>query len=604
MRVAIRVPFLAGTLSVLLAGAPVAAQQTRLDAAGRGTTSSGLCQLGPISYVFIDHHSIFDTQADPARRFSWFYRAANATHVRTRRSTIARELLFGPGDCYDPVLLEESERLLRTNDFLAQVEIFAVPQPDGSYHVVVDTRDEWSTQLDVRLAFQSGVDFEGARLREANLLGRGESLAAYYIRRDVTRAYGLSFQTLQLAGTRWDLLTELGRSLAGTTFVEAIAYPFVGEVSRWSSRQQFSREDRFFDYMVGAEAEDPVQVLVPLRDKHFDLAVISRLGRRGNLTLLGAGLTYQQLTYPGAPRVARGADIEPAALADSAILQPALAAREELDNIRVAVLLGQRNIWWVKRRGLDSMRGQQDVRLGGEVGLAFGRSLPSLEADDDLHGTVSAFTGFEFGPLLLSGRGRVDVRRDFDAPASESEWEDLYAEGELLAYWRPPQLARHTLVARASGTGGWHTRTPFQLTLGGDRNLRGYQPDRFPGGRRAVFSLEDRVYVGWPWPESIDMGGTLFVDIGHMWPGDAPYGRDSGWRTTAGFGLRSSFPAGSRTSYRIDVAFPVKSVPRMNDLRLMISVGELLGLSAPLSDWQLVRSRYEGVTGQLFRYHP
>jgi len=110
------------------------------------------------------------------------------------------------------------------------------------------------------------------------------------------------------------------------------------------------------------------------------------------------------------------------------------------------------------------------------------------------------------------------------------------------------------------------------------------------------------MYWGWPWRESLDLGSTVFVDVGRMWPGDAPYGRDSGWRTTVGFGLRSSLPPGSRTTYRIDVAFPVTSTPNVRDLRLMISVGELLGLSAPSSDSQLVRSRYEGVAGQLFRF--
>jgi hypothetical protein len=218
--------------------------------------------------------------------------------------------------------------------------------------------------------------------------------------------------------------------------------------------------------------------------------------------------------------------------------------------------------------------------------------------------TLSAFTGFELGELVVSSRGRADVRRNFDGPVNRSEWEDLFAEGEMLAYWRPLGLPRHTFVGRASGTGGWNVRTPFQLTLGGDRTLRGYQPDRFPGGRRAVFTLEDRVYIGWPWPESIDMGATVFLDVGRMWPGDAPYGRDSGWRATGGFGLRSSFPAGSRKAYRIDFAFPLQPAPNLRDVRLLISVGELLGLNAPFNDWQLMRSRYEGVAGQLFRFRP
>jgi hypothetical protein len=588
-------------LSLLCAGQQGAAQQSGMETS-RETSSAGVCQLGPISYVFVDNHSIFDTEEDPDRRFSWFYRAANTLHIRTRRSTIARELLLGPGDCFDPELAEESERLLRAYDYLAQVEIYGVPQPDGSYHLVVDTRDEWSTQLDVRVAFRGGIEFEGARLREANLLGRGESLSAYYIARDVIRDYGLAFQTPQLAGTRWDLSTELGRTRAGTTFVQTVAYPFVGEVSRWSARQQFSREDRFFDYIVGNETDDRLHVLVPVRDKHFDLAVVTRMGHPGNLTLLGGALSYQQLTYPGATRVAFDGEITESTPVDSLIVGPANRNRETLNNIRVAALLGQRNILWVNRRGLDSMRGQQDVRLGSEFGLSVGRSLASLEDDDDLHSTLSAFLGYEFGDFITTARGRLDARHDFDAPVNQSGWEDLFGESELLAYWRPGSLPSHTFVARAIGTGGWNVHTPFQLTLGGDRNLRGYRSDRFPGGRRAIFTLEDRIYFGWPWRESIDMGSTVFVDFGRIWPGDAPYGEDSGWRTSLGFGLRASFPAGSRTTYRVDIAMPVQPAPNVKDLRLMISVGELIGLGGPVSDWQLARSRYEGVAGQLFKF--
>jgi hypothetical protein len=587
-------------MRILTTAAVFALASTAVTAQEAATANAAPCATGTISYVFIDNHSIFDSNNVESRRFSWFYRTANALHVRTRRSLISRELLFGPGDCYDPVLAEESERLLRSYDFLAQVEVYGVPQPDGSYHVVVDTRDEWSTQLDVRLGLREGVRFEGARLREANLLGRGESVALYYIEREVTRDYGVSFRTPQFAKTRWDLEAELGRTRAGTTFSQSIAYPFVGELSRWSTRQQFSREDRYFDY-VADDTGERQHVLVPLRDKHFDLAVVSRLGHRGNLTLLGAALTYQHLSYPGSPRTAQRDAINVAAPDDTVLVQPALDAREQLNNIRLALLIGQRNVWWVKRRGLDSMRGQQDVRLGAEVGAAIGRSLSALEDDDDLQSTFTLFTGLEFGNFIVSTRGRLDTRRDFDAPADRSEWEDVFGESELLTYWRPGELTRHTVVARAAASAGWNTRTPFQLTLGGDRSLRGYRPDRFPGGRRAVFSLEDRMYWGWPWRESIDVGSTAFVDVGRMWPGDAPYGHDSGWRTTVGVGLRASFPSGSRTTYRLDVALPVQPRPNMRDLRLMISVGELLGLSAPVSDYQLVRSRYEGVAGQLFR---
>src|SRR5690606_41612297 len=92
----------ASALLALMAAAGAAAQQTPP------------CPDGVISYIFIDNHSIFDT-TDPTlnRRFAWAYNIANALHVRTRDEVIRRELLFRVGDCYDPMLLRESERLLR-----------------------------------------------------------------------------------------------------------------------------------------------------------------------------------------------------------------------------------------------------------------------------------------------------------------------------------------------------------------------------------------------------------------------------------------------------------------------------------------------------------
>lgn len=524
--------------------------------------------------------------------------------MRTRRAVIERELLFSAGDCYDPYLLEETERLLRAYDFLSQVDVFAVPQPDGSYHVIVDTRDQWSTQLDLRFGTEHGFSVDGFRLRESNLLGTGQELGFFYMSREVTRDYGIAYGTRQLAGTRWDLRTGAGRTRAGGFANEVVAYPFVGEVGHWAARQSFSREDQFFDYVnVSASRDSTHHVLLPMREKLFDVAIGTRLGRRGNLTVLGGMLSYQELTYTGPAQLAHGHNFDSRVPVDSATAAQIGAQSEELGSIRVGAVMGQRNVWWVKRRGFDTMRGQQDVPLGADVALAFARSLPSLERNNDLVATLKLYTGLEAGSAMFAGRLRLDARRDFEAPESQSEWEDVYGEGELLNYWRPAALQRHTFFLRAAATGAWNTRTPFQLTLGGDRNLRGYRYERFPGGRRLVVNAEDRIYFGWPLRDVFDLGGTIFLDAGRMWPGDVPFGFDSGWLTTAGLGIRGSFPAGSRSTFRVDIATPLNGSGRLKDFRFTITASELLGLSgAETPDVQLLRSRNEGVAGELFRF--
>jgi hypothetical protein len=588
---------------LLLLPAPLLAQAVP---AGQPSVpaSTDACAAGVISYVFIDNKSIFDT-TDPTLdpRFRRVYDAANALHIRTRDWVIRRELLFGPGSCFDPFILDETERLLRGYAFLSRVDIFAVPQPDGTVHIIVNTHDEWSTRVDVRVRTADGFGVDGVRLAEENLLGTGQSLGLFYFEHEATRDYGVSYFTPQFFGTRWDLRSELGRTRAGTTFAQEVAYPFVGEVSRWAMRQGFRREDRFFDYAVpDAAGLRAAHLLLPVREQAFDMAVVRRIGMRGNMALIGGALTYEELGYPGAVEVAPDGDLDRRSPAPDSLILPLMPQRTELSSIRAFALLGHRNVWWVRRQGLDSMRGQEDVRLGAEAVLALGRSLPSLEKDDDLYTMFAMYTAFNVGEGLMMLRGRSDARRNLTATADSPEWQDVYLDAELLGYLQTPGLPRQTLMFRASLAGAWNTQTPFQLGLGGVHGLRGYDRERYPGGRRFVLTLEDRFFIGWPLPALLDVGGTVFSDVGRVWAGDAPFGADSGWRTSVGVGLRGSFPAGSRSIYRVDFAWPLDQGTCLRDFRVTMSIGEMRGLNPRESDRYMTRSRTQTVGGELFTF--
>jgi hypothetical protein len=585
--------FVLPLLSVL-STAPLAAQ----------TAPDPPCPAGVISYVHIDNNSIFDTSdPDLDRRFIWAYNVANRLHIPTREWVIRRELLFQPGTCFDPFLVEETERLLRGYQFLGRVDIFDVRQPDGTVHLIVTTRDEWSTRVDFRFRTGDGFGIEGMRLFEENLLGTGQTLGLFYFEREVTRDYGISYFTPQLFGTRWDLRSEVGRTRAGTVVHQEIAYPFVGEVSRWAGRESFRREDQFFNYIAGDSPDLAApHVLLPTREQSFDMALIRRIGHRGNMALLGGALSYQQISYPGLIEVASHGDFDAREPAPDSLADPVRRQRQPVDNIRAFVLVGHRNVWWIRRQGLDSMRGQEDVRLGAEAILALGRSLPALEIDDDLYVMLGLYTAMELGSALLIGRGRADARRDLGAGTSAPEWEDMYVEAEVLGYLQTPLLPRQTFFARAALGAGWHTRTPFQLTLGGEHGLRGYPQERFPGGRRLSLTLEDRFYLGWPMGSVWDFGGTVFADVGRIWAGDAPFGVDSGWRASAGFGVRASFPAGSRSTYRLDIAWPLERGARLRNFEVSMSIGERRGIAPREDDRQLIRSRTQNVGGELFTF--
>lgn len=556
-----------------------------------------ICPAGRISFVYIDARSIFDAD-DPGLdgRVRWAYRAANALHVTTRESTVQRELLLAPGDCYDPFLLAESERLLRLFSTFARVDVFGIPQPDGDWHVIVATRDEWSTQVDVRFRFDNGVQFEGARLYETNLLGRARTLGLFYYERDVQRDYGVVYATPQLFRTRTDGVLAIGRTRAGSFVRSEISYPFLGEIGHSAGRLGYRREEQFFDYIY---RDDPAlqssHVLVPMRVKFIDASFVHRFGDRGRAFMLGGALTYDQNVFNGPTQVAPSGDFDTRTEADSAQSAAVLGQRSPHENMRASVLLGFQNIAWVKRRGLDVMRGEQDLRVGAEGSLILGRTVHAWEGRRNYLVEATGYAGFyAFGGFFV-GRALAETRRDIDL----DDWTDSYLDGDLFAYFRYAAMPRHTVVLRAGGTASWSSSSPFQITLGGERALRGYDLERFPGGRRILFSAEDRIYLGWPWRDLFDTGITLFADAGRMWAGDAPFGEDSGWQASAGFGIRSSFPAGGRTTYRLDFAWPVSGSTSFGDLRIRLSIGEVLGVAQREIDPQLLRSRLEVIGGRL-----
>lgn len=562
----------------------------------------GGCETGIIDHVFIDNHSIFDT-SDPGLdpRFHWAYNLANRLHVRTRPDVIRRELLFDVGDCFDPVLIEESARLLRSYPFIARVDIYGIQQPDGDYHVVVDTEDEWSTQLEARVDLSGGFKLEGVQVAERNLLGTGRALGAFYRSFDATREYGLSYRAPQLLGSRWVLDAAAGRTRAGTLLRQEAIYPFVGEIGRWSLRELIHHRDQLFDYVVPATDEfADRRLLVPTRQRGLHVVGLRRFGQPGNLTVVGAGLIFLELDYPDENgrgiTVVEGGDYEGRQPAPPELRAPAEGRLEELRALRAVVLAGKRNIVWHERQGLDSFRGREDVRVGAEVEFAVGRSLAGHRRDNDLFATLDLYAAAGPPATFFAGRLRTDIRRDYDAGPDTHEMKDIFSEAEVLGYFRPAALPNHTVVLRVAGAGGWHVRTPYQITLGGERSLRGWPAEALPGGRRVVLTAEDRWYAGWPFPDVADVGTSLFLDLGRIWPGEAAYGVDSGWRASVGAGIRANLPAGGTNTFRIDAAFPVGADGGLGRMQLLIGVGEYLGITSPFADPRFGRSRMPPLT--------
>jgi hypothetical protein len=95
-----------------------------------------------IGKITIESQNIFDL--DNPHENKSFYRLANKLHVVTRPQVIESQLLFAEGDTYTLRVVEESERLLRQNVYLREVDIEPVRIEDGVIDLQVRTADVWS----------------------------------------------------------------------------------------------------------------------------------------------------------------------------------------------------------------------------------------------------------------------------------------------------------------------------------------------------------------------------------------------------------------------------------------------------------------------------
>jgi len=590
-----RLPQAAALAAAALSCVPAAAQE------------GAACPGGVVSEIFIDNQSVFEVgspELDP--RFNWAYRAANSMHARTRPEVIRRELLFGVGSCYSAVLLEDSERILRSSPFIADADVFAVAQADGSYHVVVETRDEWSMRLEPQV--ESGRDFQvtGLELREDNLLGHGHQVSAYFKEHQGERIYGASYGTRQLLGTHLDAELSLSRTPVGYGVVQRLSYPFRGESGRWAFRQQVERLERNFEYFVPATGGGIERRFFPEDRRSFDVGGVFRLGRRGNLTLFGMALAGEWVEYPRStltPRGDGGTAADVVADEQELVPSPELTGLDTISSVRLVFLAGQRNVYFSRRRALDAVRGTEDVRLGVEMELGLGRTLQAFSDDDDLSVDLGfAAAGDLFGGVLAGFRAEVEGRRDFGAETGSFEWRNVFGQADAWAYWRPSEESRHTLVAAVSGAGGWHTTVPFQLTLGSRSGLRGFPTHAYPGERRVVASLEHRAYLGWPYPRLFDMGTAVFVDAGKSWAGGDAFGMDSPVEVDVGVGLRTAFPPGSRRTYRLDIAMPVTEGFSFSNLVVSFGIGQAVGRRFAGEDPQIRRSSRRILSASLFSF--
>jgi hypothetical protein len=476
------------------------------------------------------------------RRIPVVSSVARAVHTITRPQVIRRFLLLKVGDWCAERARAESERVLRAQPFLADARITVVPDSGGGVTLDVHTIDEVALVFSTTMRTQ-GPLLTGLRLGDANTGGEGVYLMSRWWKEDDLRdGYAFATTDYQFLGRpiQASLLGE--RDPLGGAYHFGLERPFLTDLQRTAWLVQQGESDDYVRFVDGSGVVHADR----LGRTYANIGGLARVGRPGRLALVGLSVSHEATRLGAAPILIT----EHGVLPDPT---PALDGRyDSRSSSRVNLLLGYRNLRFVKATGFDALRNTQDLPVGLQVGALVGKSMSFLgsQARDMLiGGDVYAGAGWPRAALRFQTTG--EIRRAL----TTGTWDGLLESGRLAEYNKIGKS--QTITTSLEWAGGWRVRVPFRVTLAGvDQGIRGMAEGLEQGGRRAIMRVEDRIDLGSPFGQTADFGIAFFADAGRLWAGDVPFGKTTPVRYSAGVSLLAAFPAASARMWRLDIAVP------------------------------------------------
>lgn len=531
---------------ILLASALTASCATLAaePAASAIPSLKALAQEGAkIGEIRLNVQNIFDL-ADP-REDNMVFRFVNRLHVATRPEVIRKQLLFASGERLSMEKIDETERLLRTNRFLYDVQIAPIAYHEGVVDLQVTTRDTWTIDLAGRLSRAGGSNSTSFGIKDYNFLGTGMRLGVSQTSNADRR--GTEFEvSYPQAFDGWTQVNYLqGHYDDGARKVGAVTRPFYSLDSRWAAGVSWDQQNR-----IDSTYNDG-NIVGQYRHKSKSGEIFGGVSRGlidGWTHRYSIGAFAQDDHYT--EELGR---IAPATLPFSHAVR-AFFVRQEIVEDR-----------FVKLRNRDQIARTEFVNLGFSSRLQLSRSLVAWGATQSawLY-SLNLNDGYSF-PWKHDLLGTAVVERSMG-----SNGVPLTHTGAQLRYYAP-QTTHAAFYGSLSADRIGSAAVADLLLLGGDNGLRGY-PLRYQSGeRRALLTLEQRAYTDWYPFRLFHVGGAIFYDYGRAWGGINPNTINGGWLADAGIGLRIALDRAAFSNVlHADIAVPLNRAPGIKAVQYIV----------------------------------
>lgn len=510
--------------------------------------------------IDVDVKDVFDPTLP--EESAWPYRFVNRLHIHTRASVIRRELLMREGDTTTELIVEESERKLRTLDFVKSAEITHTPVPgepktSNKVDLKVNVQDAWTTQPQANFGSEGGQNSFSAGFVEENFLGFGKYVSYFNSHEAGVTENDFTYNDPQFFNTRWNFGGELKKTTLGDTEILNLQRPFYSINTRYSYGTTYDNSQVLSKlYQNGTE-------ISRYTDHHIGYDPFFGI-RLNNDPLVAERVTlayhYSKDKYYVDPLTQPGT----------------LPANKEYVGPKVQWTRVPQD--FIKDTFVDKAGRVEDVNLGHQFELGSGYSGRGLGATDN---TVpfSAQHAFGFGEqtngfgLLsygLSGRYTLN-----EAPGVGRRLANTLYFLNFNGYRHGLTAWPLTHVVHFESAWVQNSDTQNLLQLGGDTGLRAYKVQSFTGDKSMLLNWESRAF----YPDEIlrlfYLGGAVFADAGQVQPEGEAFRRQD-FHTDIGLGLRIGLTRSSGGNLiRLDVGYAIGQIQQGH--RILVSISSSPG---------------------------
>jgi hypothetical protein len=489
-------------------------------------------------------------ERDPVPNFlNWF-------HTNTLPEVVARELLLRSGERYRQRLVDESQRNLRAvrQQSLVLCRPLRGTRPDR-VRLLVIVKDVWSLRLNSSYRFKGGaLEYLLLQPSEENLAGTHRRIAATFVYQPDVVSLGGRFVEPRLGDSRYVLLTDAnvivnhssGAAEGSYGFVQ-YGLPLYSTLQDWSWGSVFEWRKEVTRNFSGLDLKTYDATITPWNDAIPWVYHSSTLHGRISVTRAFGSTTKQEV------QLAMEAEQDRYAPEDLSGFDPAAAAefvstKLPVSDVRFGPYLQYHLYQNTYARVLDveTLGLQEDYLLGPELYLRIYPMPTWLGSSRNVVGAYSA-AGYtvKLGDALA--RAYLEAMVETDTTAGRVSDAEIHTGLRIVS----PRLGFGRLVYDGTLMVRPYNYLNRTVSIGGGDRLRGYPSAQFVGKDMMASNIELRTRSLQLW--TVQLGGTLFYDIGQAFDGFANFRPQHG----AGFGLRLVFPQLERAVTRIDWGFPL-----------------------------------------------